>query len=76
MSIEMHCHTLFSVDGRGTPENLVDAAADQGITVLAVTEHNHLGSLRRAKAHAERRGLRYINGIELDARWQNANYHF
>jgi 3',5'-nucleoside bisphosphate phosphatase len=76
MPIEMHCHTLFSVDGQGTPENLVDAAADRGVTTLSITEHNHLGSQARAMARAQQRGLRYITGIELDCLWRQGSYHF
>ncbi len=76
MPIEMHCHTLFSVDAHGSPENLVDAAADRGVSTLAITEHNHLGSQRRAMARAQQRSIRYITGIEFDAHWRLGSYHF
>ena len=76
MSIELHCHTLFSVDGRGTPEAAVDAAAARGVAAISVTEHNHLGSLQRAAARAGELGMRYFAGIELDARFGERHYHF
>jgi predicted metal-dependent phosphoesterase TrpH len=76
MSIEFHCHTLFSIDGSGTPEALVDAAAERGVTALAVTEHNHLGSAARAAARAAALGIRYFPGVELNAFFNDRCYDF
>lgn len=76
MSIELHCHTMFSVDAFGTPEELVEVAAEHGVTALAVTEHNDLGSLERARAAAAGYGIRYYPGVELDAFWRGEQYHF
>lgn len=76
MPLELHCHSLFSVDGRGTPEDLVDTAADRGITVLALTDHNTMGGLARARARAEARGIRFIPGMEMDAVWRGGSRHF
>ncbi len=76
MPVELHCHTVFSVDGRCTPEQVVDVAAECGITTLSITEHNHLGSLERAAARAAERGIRYLAGVELDADWNGQTYHF
>ena len=76
MTVELHCHTVFSVDGRCTPEQVVDVAAECGITTLSITEHNHLGSLERARARAAERSIRYLTGVELDADWRGQKYHF
>ena len=75
MAVELHCHTLFSVDGHGTPETLVDIAAEQGVTTLSITEHNHLGSLKRACRRSTEQGIRYLTGVELDAVWQGEALH-
>jgi len=74
--IEMHCHTLFSVDGSGTPEDLVDAAAERGVKTLSITEHNSVDSFHRASRHAQARGIRYISGVEIDAFFRGHSYHF
>ncbi len=76
MNTELHCHSLFSVDGYETPETLVDAAATNDVKVLSITEHNHLGSLNRAAVRAAAHGIRYISGIELDAFFGEHSYHF
>lgn len=76
MSAELHCHSLFSVDGYRTPEEVVDAAGERGVGLIALTEHNHLGSLERARARAAARGMQYLNGVEIDGRWQGHTFHF
>lgn len=76
MSIELHCHTLFSVDARGTPEEVVDTAVKNGVKAMAVTDHNHLGAQPRAQQQAQAHGIRYLTGIEFDAGRGGRNYHF
>ncbi len=76
MNIEFHCHTLFSIDGSGTPEALVEAAAARGVVALAITEHNHLGSAARAAARAAELGIRYFPGVELNAFFDNRCFDF
>ncbi|NLL83391.1 MAG: PHP domain-containing protein [Lentisphaerae bacterium] len=75
MSIELHCHTLFSIDAGGTPENLVDVAATNGVSFLSITEHNHLGSCARGAARAATHGITYIPGVELDTTFNNTWCH-
>jgi len=75
--IEMHCHTVFSPDAKRTPEELVEAAAAQGVNVFSITDHNHLGAQERAAQHAASFGMRYVPGIEIDAIVPNGgNCHF
>lgn len=75
MKIELHCHTIFSVDGSGTPETLVEEASAAEVGILSITEHNHLGSAARAARRAGELGILYINGVELDVVFQNRGYH-
>ncbi len=75
MSVELHCHTVFSVDARGTPEELVDVAADRGVTTLSITEHDHIGSCERAQIRAAERGIEYLPGVELGAPWHDCELH-
>ncbi len=75
MSIELHCHTLFSVDGRGTPEALVESAAENGVALLAVTDHNTTGAYPRVAARAAELGVETLCGIELDTFWGGETLH-
>jgi 3',5'-nucleoside bisphosphate phosphatase len=76
MSVELHCHSLFSVDGFATPEEMADSAAAAGIVTLALTDHNTVEGLARCRARAEGLGLRFIDGVEFDAMWREVEYHF
>ena len=76
MTCELHCHSIFSVDGYKTPEELVDLAVAEDITTLSITDHNHLGGQERAIAYAEQRSLAYIPGVEMDCLWEGELYHF
>ena len=64
--VELHAHSAFSfLDGASSPQELVDAAATQGHTHLALTDHDGLcGSLEFAHA-ARDAGVVPITGAEL-----------
>lgn len=51
MSIDLHCHTLFSVDSYGTPEALIDAADDAGLTADPIAD---ITKTRRSRMWANR----------------------
>lgn len=40
MKADLHVHTMYSKDGRTTPEELVEYAVAKGIGCIAVTDHN------------------------------------
>lgn len=71
---DLHCHSTAS-DGSLTPEELVQRAHQQGVTVLAVTDHDTTAGLQEARQAADRLGLRLINGIELSASYQKQCLH-
>src|SRR3954468_20668017 len=64
--VELHFHSTFSfLDGSSHPIELAGAAAEQGHTALALTDHDGLyGSMELAQA-AKPLGIRPIAGAEL-----------
>ena len=40
MKADLHVHTMFSLDGKTTMEQLVETAKERGIKCIAVTDHN------------------------------------
>ena len=62
--IDLHLHSTCS-DGQDTPEELVKIAADAGIDVMALTDHDTIKGLDRAKRTAEELGVGFIPGIEI-----------
>jgi len=64
--VDLHLHTTAS-DGRATPAELVARAAAAGVTVIAATDHDTTAGVAEVRAHAERRGMLAIPGIEITA---------
>jgi predicted metal-dependent phosphoesterase TrpH len=67
-------HTTAS-DGRSTPERLIERAARRGIRTCAVTDHDTVAGLDRARATGERVGVRVVAGIEITAVSAGADVH-
>jgi predicted metal-dependent phosphoesterase TrpH len=61
---DLHGHTLFS-DGRATPEEYVAFRREQGMAVIAVTDHDVFDAVRRAALAASRAGMVLVPAAEL-----------
>ena len=72
--IDLHCHSTVS-DGVLTPTELVDYAAEKGIRVLALTDHDDLAGLAVARDIAEKHGMQFINGVEISVTWRRRTLH-
>ncbi|MGH7410579.1 MAG: PHP domain-containing protein [Candidatus Methylomirabilis sp.] len=72
--IDLHAHTTAS-DGALSPEELVRLAKERGVSVLAVTDHDTLASIPRARAEAERVGLEIVPGVEVTAYVDDLEVH-
>ncbi len=68
-SIDLHTHTCYS-DGTETPTQLVIAAAQQGVRVLAITDHDTLAALPEAWHAGKTHGVEVLPGIELSVQYQ------
>src|SRR5919112_176916 len=64
--VELHCHSTFSfLDGASHPIELIAAAAEQGHTALALTDHDGIyGAMELAQA-AKPLGIKPITGAEI-----------
>ena len=66
MIVDLHLHTTAS-DGRCTPAELVEIAAANRVSVLAVTDHDTVNSCPDVAAMARAHGIEAISGIEITA---------
>ena len=70
--VDLHTHSSFS-DGELTPEALVEQAASQGLSAIALTDHDTINGLERAKIAAlgcnTGKNLKLIPGIEININW-------
>ncbi len=71
---DLHSHSTHS-DGLLTPAELVQRAAQRGVDVLALTDHDELSGLAEARAAARQAGLRLIDGAELSVSWRGGTLH-
>lgn len=62
--IDLHTHTTTS-DGRHTPTELVQMAADLGLRAIAVCDHDTTAGLDEAQATATAQGIELIPAVEL-----------
>ncbi|MEV1287169.1 PHP domain-containing protein [Micromonospora sp. NPDC049679] len=65
--IDLHAHSTAS-DGTLTPSDLVVAAVDAGLDVVAITDHDTTAGWAPAVA-ARPAGLTLVRGAELSCRW-------
>lgn len=72
--IDLHCHSTLS-DGLLSPEELVAHAASKGVRVLALTDHDEVGGLARARAAAAEHGITLVNGVEISVTWKKRTLH-
>jgi len=62
--VDLHTHTTAS-DGELAPADLVAIAAREGVTHLAITDHDTTAGLAEGSAAAARHGVTFVTGIEL-----------
>ena len=74
MNYDLHSHSNIS-DGALSPTALVERAHQQGVTHLALTDHDTTKGLSKARERADALGITLINGIELSALWENKSIH-
>ncbi len=63
-----HCHTTAS-DGMVSPAELVAAAVDAGLDLIAVCDHDTMAATAQTVARGEEAGLAVVPGQEITTRW-------
>ena len=72
--IDLHTHSTAS-DGSCTPERLIELALGAGLSAIALTDHDTLDGLPRARARAEGTSLRLIPGVEIEIDSATGEFH-
>jgi len=74
MRLDLHVHTTAS-DGSSSPAEVVGLAAEGGLDVLAITDHDTVAGIPAAMDAAAGTSLRLIPGIEVSSTYEGAEYH-
>ena len=74
LSYDLHSHTSAS-DGSLSPTALVHYAIENGVDVLAVTDHDITSGVQEAVLAAESGPISVIAGVEISVVWRHQTLH-
>ncbi|MFZ4538353.1 3',5'-nucleoside bisphosphate phosphatase [Propionivibrio sp.] len=74
LNADLHSHSTAS-DGLLPADQVARRAADNGVDMLALTDHDDLGGLPAARAVADEAGMRFVNGVEISIEWGGLQVH-
>lgn len=74
--IDLHQHSTLS-DGTDSLEKLIENNVNQGIDIMAVTDHDTIKSAQLLLSNnvAKKFGIKYITGIEFSTEYNNESIH-
>ncbi|PCH61722.1 MAG: phosphatase [SAR86 cluster bacterium] len=73
MKFDLHSHSHYS-DGKHAPEFLIERAIQNGVTHLAITDHDCIHALAQYEKNPPE-GLTLINGVEISCQWEGLEIH-
>ena len=71
---DLHCHSTRS-DGLLAPADVIRRAAERGVDVIALTDHDEVVGLADAREAAREASIQFIDGAELSVTWQGDTVH-
>jgi len=75
MKADLHSHSSVS-DGLLPPAEVAHRAADRGLALWALTDHDEVAGIAEARAVAEERGVHFLAGSEISVTWRDDdNFH-
>lgn len=74
LGIDLHTHSSRS-DGTFTPSEVVRLAAERGLDVVALTDHDTTDGLEEAVHEGLRLGVEVVPGVELSTEFESTSVH-
>ncbi|MFK5947632.1 MAG: PHP domain-containing protein [Methylococcales bacterium] len=71
---DLHCHSTAS-DGSLSPTEVIERAQQQGVTSIALTDHDTINGQAEAAKAAIANNIKFIPGIEISTTWENKCFH-
>src|ERR1700691_1918909 len=72
--VDLHCHSTAS-DGTLAPAAVVQLARRNGLSALALTDHDTIGGISEAATEAPKLGLDFLPGIEISCEYSPGTMH-
>ena len=64
MAIDLHVHSTYS-DGRESPSKVIENAVRDGLSAVALSDHDSTRGIPEARKRAQELGIDFIPGVEL-----------
>ena len=74
VAIDLHTHTYYS-DGTLGPVELLQLSKEQGLDVVALTDHDTTAGLPEARVAADAAGIELVPGVEFSTEYEGASLH-
>ena len=74
MNVDLHCHSNVS-DGVLAPAALAKYAHGSGVNAWALTDHDEVGGIARAREAAVALGMHFVPGVEISVTWAGETVH-
>jgi len=72
--IDLHIHSKEGSDGRWHLKEIFKEASLKGITLISITDHDSVSSQKAAAGLAEKYGMSYVTGIELNVTFNHQEF--
>lgn len=73
--IDLHTHSIVSLDGEFSPAKLADICKANGVEVFALSDHNSTDGVAAAVEAGRERGVGVVPAIELDCEIEGVGFH-
>jgi len=74
MKIDLHIHSKDCSDGRKTLPEIFEEASRRGIGLISITDHDSADCQEAAQDLADKHGILYISGLELNVSFSHPGY--
>src|SRR3954469_17093901 len=72
--VDLHMHSTLS-DGGLPVRDLIDYCCAQGLSAMAITDHDNIDSYEEGREYAREAGIEYIPGVEISSFWGGSDIH-
>lgn len=74
-NIDLHMHSLYSDDGEFSPKEIIAIGKDEGMEIMALTDHNSVKGVDKMIESGKKAGIKVISGVEIDCVYKGVNLH-
>lgn len=74
MIIDLHIHSKTCSDGNLPIELIIEEAKSRNIEFMSITDHDSIDCQKQAKTLAQKNGIQYICGVELNITYSHPNF--